>query len=65
MGRFERSRTPVLHGVVMVRRCPRCSTPLRNDGHHLNGDDSPFCDINEVLRQIREQAALMRVRGRL
>lgn len=26
------------------------------DGRHLNGDDSPFCDLNELLRQIRAQA---------
>lgn len=42
---------------LRVIRCSKCGTPLRRDGGHLNGDDSPFCDLNELLRQIRDSAA--------
>ena len=39
-----------------IRRCDRCGAPLLPGDRHLAGDDSQFCDLNELLRRIREQA---------
>lgn len=41
---------------MKVRRCLNCSTPLLSDGRHLNGDPGQFCDLNELLRKLHEQA---------
>jgi hypothetical protein len=43
--------------------CPECSTPLRRDGKHLNGDDSTACGLNELLRRIREEVLEQKAAG--